>query len=101
MLKAAAERGWLNEKDAVLEALLCLKRNREAVAFFEGATDLRPDQANAYYGLALAWEASGDLPMATGAMRSYLHLARQERPEHLSRARAALWEWDAARASKR
>ncbi|EFN53368.1 hypothetical protein CHLNCDRAFT_137125 [Chlorella variabilis] len=26
MLKAAAERGWLNEKDAVLEALLCLKR---------------------------------------------------------------------------
>lgn len=26
MLKAAAERGWLNEQDAVLEALLCLKR---------------------------------------------------------------------------
>lgn len=26
MLKAAAERGWLNEKDSVLEALLCLKR---------------------------------------------------------------------------
>ena len=26
MLKAAAERGWLNEKDAVLEALMCLKR---------------------------------------------------------------------------
>lgn len=26
MLKAAAERGWLNEKDAVLEALTCLKR---------------------------------------------------------------------------
>eukprot|EP00884_Botryococcus_braunii_P019897 jgi/Botrbrau1/6591/Bobra.0189s0018.1 len=26
MLKAAAERGWLNEKDAVLEALLCLRR---------------------------------------------------------------------------
>ena len=82
-------------------ALLGLKRNREAVAFFEGATALRPDQANAYYGLALAWEASGDLAMATGAMRSYLHLARQERPEHLSRARAALWEWDAVRASKR
>lgn len=26
MLKAAAERGWLNEEDAVLEALLSLKR---------------------------------------------------------------------------
>lgn len=26
MLKAAAERGWLNEKDAVLEALMCFRR---------------------------------------------------------------------------
>ena len=26
MLKAAAERGWLNERDAVLEALLSLRR---------------------------------------------------------------------------
>ena len=26
MLKAAAERGWLDERAAVLEALLCLKR---------------------------------------------------------------------------
>ena len=26
MLKAASERGWLNERDAVLEALLCLRR---------------------------------------------------------------------------
>ncbi len=82
-------------------ALLGLKRNREAVAFFDSATALRPDQANAYYGLALAWEASGDLAMATGAMRSYLHLARHEDPAHLSRARAALWEWEAARASRR
>ena len=75
-------------------ALLGLKRVKEARDFFDGATVLRPDQANAYYGLALAYEASGDLPMATGAMRSYLHLARTERPEHLSRARAALWEWE-------
>jgi len=77
-------------------ALLGLKRVKEARDFFDGATALRPDQANAYYGLALAYEASGDLPMATGAMRSYLHLARNERPEHLSRARAALWEWEQA-----
>lgn len=82
-------------------ALLGLKRTTEARAFFEGATALDPRQANAYYGLALAWEAAGDLAMATGAMRSYLHLARQERPEHLARARAALWEWEQARQAGR
>jgi len=75
-------------------ALLGLKRVNEARDFFDGATALRPDQANAYYGLALAYEAAGDLALATGAMRTYLHLARNERPEHLSRARAALWEWE-------
>ncbi len=78
-------------------ALLGLKRPREARDFFEGATALRPAQANAYYGLALAHEAEGDLALATGAMRSYLHLARDERAEHLSRARAALWEWQRQR----
>ena len=79
-------------------ALLGLQRPKAARDFFDSATALQPDQANAYYGLALAWEASGDLAMATGAMRSYLHLARDERPEHLRRARAALWEWEQARA---
>jgi tetratricopeptide (TPR) repeat protein len=79
-------------------AMLGLQRLKEARDFFDSATALRPDQANAYYGLALAWEAAGDLPMATGAMRSYLHLARDERPEHLRRARAALWEWEQAQA---
>jgi tetratricopeptide (TPR) repeat protein len=76
-------------------ALLGQKRAAEARAFFDHAIGLKPDQANAYYGLALAWEAAGDRAMATGAMRSYLHLARQENPDHLSRARAALWEWEA------
>ena len=78
-------------------ALLGLQRFKEAHDFFDGATALAPGQANAYYGLALAYEASGDLALATGAMRSYLHLARNERPEHLSRARAALWEWEQRR----
>ncbi|CAD5372300.1 hypothetical protein RA210_U20283 [Rubrivivax sp. A210] len=82
-------------------ALLGLARPRQARAFFEGAIELRPDLANAYYGLALAWEAEGDVAMATGAMRSYLHLARSERPEHLARARAALWEWESRRGGKR
>jgi tetratricopeptide (TPR) repeat protein len=78
-------------------AMLGLKRPELARQHFDRATTLKPDQANAYYGLALAWDATGDRAMATGAMRSYLHLARQESPEHLARARAALWEWDAAR----
>ncbi len=82
-------------------AMLGLKRTKEAREFFEGATALNPSQANAYYGLALAWEAAGDLAMATGAMRSYLHLARNEKPEHLKRARAALWEWEAGLVAKR
>ena len=80
-------------------ALLGMKRVKEARDFFDGATALRPEQANAYYGLALAHEAAGDLASATGAMRSYLHLARDERSEHLARARAALWEWEQARGS--
>ena len=75
-------------------AMLGLKRHDAARDFFEGATVLAPTQANAYYGLALVHEAQGDKALATGAMRSYLHLARNERPEHLSRARAALWEWE-------
>ena len=78
-------------------ALLGLQRVSQARSFFDAATALKPDQANAYYGLALAYEAEGDLALATGAMRSYLHLAREERPEHLRRARAALWEWEQAR----
>jgi len=75
-------------------ALLGLNRHAAARDFFDSATALQADQANAYYGLALAWEAAGDLPMAMGAMRSYLHLARTESDAHLRRARAALWEWE-------
>lgn len=75
-------------------ALLGLGKSGAARDFFDGAIALAPQQANAYYGLALAWEAQGDLPMALGAMRSYLHLARSESEAHLRRARAALWEWE-------
>lgn len=75
-------------------ALLGMQRGKAARDFFDGAMALKPDQANAYYGLALAWEAEGDLHLATGAMRSYLHLARSESEAHLRRARAALWEWE-------
>jgi hypothetical protein len=56
---------------------------------------LRPEQANAYYGLAVALEALGDRPGALGAMRSFVHLAKEGDP-WVPKARAALWEWQAA-----
>jgi tetratricopeptide (TPR) repeat protein len=75
-------------------AMLGLHKPALARAAFDRATVLRPTQANAYYGLALASEAQGELDVALGAMRSYLHLARDEDEAHLRRARAALWEWE-------
>ena len=47
MLKAAAERGWLNEKEAVLEALMCFRR--------AGA-----DVILTYYGVEAAKWMAGD-----------------------------------------
>ncbi|MDH5537915.1 MAG: hypothetical protein OEY03_00800 [Rhizobacter sp.] len=82
-------------------AMLGLQRAALARDFFDGATALKPGLANAYYGLALAHEAGGDLELALGAMRSYLHLARGENEAHLRRARAALWEWEAQRDARR
>lgn len=50
MLKAAAERGWLNEKDAAMEALQCFRR--------AGA-----DLILTYYSLQAAkWMVSGPRP---------------------------------------
>ncbi len=80
--------------------LLGLRQPEAARAAFERAIALRPAQANAYYGLAMAQEALGDLALARGAMRSYLHLARDESEAHLARARAALWEWESAPAGR-
>jgi tetratricopeptide (TPR) repeat protein len=75
-------------------ALLGLNRFDAAREFFEGATTLNPMQDNAYYGMALAFEGLGDLEGAVGAMRTYLHLARDQNEAHLRKARAALWEWE-------
>ncbi len=74
-------------------ALLGLKRAEAARGFFLAAIELRPAQANAYYGLALADESKQDFESALGGMRSYLHLAPADDP-HRVRARAALWEWE-------
>jgi Flp pilus assembly protein TadD len=74
-------------------ALLGLERADAARAFFLAAIDLRPGQANAYYGLAMAEEQRHDYESALGGMRSYLHLAAADDP-HRARARSALWEWE-------
>lgn len=75
-------------------ALLGMHRQAAARDFFLGATQLRPQQANAYYGLAIALEGLGDRPGALGAMRTFVHLAAPGDP-WLPKARAALWEWQA------
>jgi Flp pilus assembly protein TadD len=74
-------------------ALLGLERADAARAFFVAAIDLRPGQANAYYGLAMADEQRHDYESALGGMRSYLHLAPAADP-HRVRARSAIWEWE-------
>jgi tetratricopeptide (TPR) repeat protein len=73
-------------------ALLGLERYHAAHDFFKTATDLNPYQANAYWGLAVALENSGDLQAALGAMRIFIHLAEPGDP-FVRRARSALWEW--------
>ncbi len=74
-------------------ALLGLKRYKAAADFFRQAIDIDPYQGNAYWGLAEALEAEGDLPAALGAMRTYIHLAKPGDP-YVRRARSALWEWE-------
>lgn len=73
-------------------ALIGLERWRDAVSFFETAIELRRDQMNAYYGLAIALQAQGDLPGAIGAMQTYVHRAKQDDPFRDS-AEAALARW--------
>ena len=76
-------------------ALMGLGRAAAARDFFEGALALNAEQANAYYGLAIANEALGDLEAAAGAMRTYLHRDKNGGDAaHRRRAESALWEWD-------
>lgn len=76
-------------------ALVGLGHHAQGRDFFESATTLRPGQANAYYGLAMALEGLGDKRGAIGAMRTYVHLAG-ESDRHRRKAEAALWEWESA-----
>lgn len=75
-------------------ALLGLERFDAAADFFDSATTLRPDQINAYWGLAVALEGSGNLRGALEAMRTFVHRAKPEDPFR-RKAEAAIWEWEA------
>lgn len=72
--------------------LLGLKRYKEARDFFDSATLLRKEQANAYYGMAVALEGMNDLPAALGAMQTYVHLAKPD-DRYRTKAESAIWEW--------
>lgn len=76
-------------------ALIGLERYKAARDFFQTATDIRPYQGNAYWGLAISLEKLGDLEGALGAMRTYIHLAQPD-DHYVRRARSALWEWETA-----
>ncbi len=62
---------------------------------FHTAIALRPGQANAYWGLAVALERGCDRHRAIIAMERYIRLA-DPKARFLRRARSALWEWQAA-----
>jgi len=79
-------------------ALLGLGQYEAARSFFDTASNLRPSQANAYYGLAVAFEGLGDLRQAVVTMSAYVHIADEDDP-YRRRAEAAIWEWEAALAA--
>ncbi len=74
-------------------AMLGLEHYEAARRFFFTAIDLKPYQANAYWGVAVSSEKLEELDIALGAMRSYIHLSPPNDP-FLRRARSALWEWE-------
>ena len=75
-------------------ALLGLEQFEAARSFFDSATNLRPEQSNGYYGLAIAHEGLGELPAAVAAMRTYTHVA-DDGDQYRRKAEAAIWEWEA------
>ncbi len=72
---------------------LDMGQNDTALGAFTKATDLRPGQANAYFGLAMALDGKKDYEGALGAMRAYIHLSKPDDP-WLAKARSAIWEWE-------
>ena len=81
-------------------AMIGLQKPAMARDFFEAAISLRETQMNAYYGLAVALEAIGDLEGALGAMRTYVHRSQPDDP-FVRKANSAIWEWEAQLAKTR
>lgn len=81
-------------------AMIGLEKYEMARDFFEVAINLRPTQMNAYYGLGIALEGTGDIAGALGAMRTYVHRTKGEDP-YLRKANAAIWEWETQLAKTR
>jgi tetratricopeptide (TPR) repeat protein len=79
------------------EALLGKHDYRQAFDFFQQAVNENPNQQEAYFGLAVAAEALGNLSLAIGGMRTFLHLEKNPDPYRLkvAQARSAIWEWEA------
>lgn len=73
-------------------AMLGLKRHVVARDFFRDAIALRPGQANAHYGLAVAQAELGERNAAVAAMRTYLTLAAADDP-FVAKARVAIEAW--------
>ncbi len=74
-------------------AMLDLDELAKAERSFNYAIDINPRQDNAYYGLAVVAEKREDYLYAMGAMRSYLHLRKDDR--YMAKARSALDYWAA------
>ena len=70
-----------------------LGKYASAIESFNQAMDINSYQLNAYYGLAICYEKTGDIKAAIGAMRSFIHLSEKDDP-FVRKAKAALWEWE-------
>ena len=81
-------------------SLFELGKYETARDFFVSAMERYSFQANAYYGLAIVSEQLGDMEGAMGAMRSYIHLAK-DNDKFIRKARSALWEWERQLEAKR
>lgn len=81
-------------------AMIGLEKYAFARDFFEAALELRTEQMNAYYGLAVALEGMGDMEGALGAMRTYVHRSDPNDP-FIRKAHGAIWEWETALAKQR
>lgn len=73
-------------------AMLGMGRHVEALDFFNEAIKLKADQANAYYGLALASYNTGEITAAIEALNRFIQLSRPDDP-YQDKARAVLLEW--------